>query len=249
GPLLALAGAALCAALAYAGYRQAYASAVATRRAADAARLEFHVASLENALAKYEALPQLLALERALAEALEHPADAARIAAANAYLEAVGSAAQVAVAYLLDADGTAIAASNWRTPQSFIGQDYRVRPYYLDALRGQPAAFYGVGITTGDPGLFLSAPLASGGRLHGVVVVKVSLAPIEAAWARGGERVAAADANGVIVLAADLAWKYHALAPVPAPALEHAAAPQQYGSHALLPLVAGAARLDGMAAV
>lgn len=244
-----LLAAALCAALAYAGYRQAYANAVDARRAADAARLEFHVASLESALAKYEALPPLLAFERALAEALEQPRDAIRIDAANRYLEAVGAAAQVAVAYLLDANGIAIAASNWRTPQSFVGQDYRVRPYFLDALRGRPATFYGVGITTGEPGLFLSAPLVAGGQLRGVVVVKVSLAPIEAAWARAAERVAAADANGVIVLAAEPAWKYRTLAPLSAAAIDRAAATQQYGRHALRPLLPAAARLDGSTAI
>lgn len=248
-PLLALAGAAMCAVVAYGCYRNAFDRHLATNIAADAARLEFHVASIESALAKYEALPKLLALEESLTGLLNHPSTQARVATANRYLEEVCAAANIGAAYLLNRRGITVAASNWRDPQSYVGHDYHVRPYFLDAVGGRPGIFYGVGITTGEPGLFLSAPVASVPHGLGAIVIKVSLAPIEAAWSQSGEWVAAADENSVIVLASDVSWKYHALTPLSTSALEGAAATKQYGNHALRPLFQTSAHAERSAIV
>src|SRR5439155_3992783 len=115
------------------------------KRLANARRLEFYAASLDSLLEKHEQLPHVLALERDLAAVLEAPGDRERAAAANRYLERVQGQTHVSAAFLLDRDGNTVAASNWRVPQSFVGQHYPFRPYFREAMTGDTGRFYAVG--------------------------------------------------------------------------------------------------------
>jgi hypothetical protein len=81
----------------------------------------------------------------------------------------------LSAAYLIDADGMAIASSNWNRSYSFIAHDYQFRPYFKVALAGGDGSLYAVGTTTGEPGYYLSSPVMDGGRVVGVMVVKVRL--------------------------------------------------------------------------
>ena len=67
--------------------------------------------------------------------------------------------------YLIRPDGETIAASNYQAELSFVGQNFSYRPYFIDAMRGMPGRFYGVGTTSGVRGYFFSAPVrdAAGG--------------------------------------------------------------------------------------
>ena len=81
------------------------------------------------------------------------------------------------VAYLLDPAGLTVAASNRAEPDSFLGKNYSVRPYFLDAIGGYPGRFAGVGLTSLAPGFYASRPVRNGaGDVTGVAVVKVTLA-------------------------------------------------------------------------
>jgi len=81
------------------------------------------------------------------------------------------------VAYLLDPAGLTVAASNRGDPDSFLGKNYSVRPYFRDAIGGYPGRFAGVGLTSRAPGFYASRPVRNGaGDVTGVAVVKVTLA-------------------------------------------------------------------------
>jgi len=214
------------------------------RRAA-AQRLDFYAVSLEATLARYESLPWLLALERDLGALLDHPAERARQAAANRYLETAQGDAGVAAAYLIDAGGLTLAASNWQRPNTFVGQNYAFRPYFRAAAAGQLGRFYGVGVTTGEPGYFLAAPVRQRGVIGGAVAIKVGLEAFEEALTRSGERVLLADADGVVFLASQPAWRYRTLAPLAEVTRRRLAETRQYGPYPLLPLVDGVDLLDG----
>ena len=204
-----------------------------------AQRLEFYAVSLEGALDRYEALPWLLALERDLADLLDKPNDPARRKAANHYLETVQGDAAIATAYLIDLKGETMAASNWRLPRSFVGQNYAYRPYFRETINGRLGRFYGIGATTGEAGYFLAAPLRLKERIAGAVTIKVSLDAFEQALARSGDRVLLADADGVVFLASRPEWRYHTLAPLDAAARARLAEARQYAEHPLAPLIAG----------
>jgi diguanylate cyclase (GGDEF)-like protein/hemerythrin-like metal-binding protein len=81
------------------------------------------------------------------------------------------------VAYLLDPAGLTVAASNRAEPDSFLGKNYSVRPYFRDAIGGYPGRFAGVGLTSRAPGFYASQPVRdSAGGITAVAVVKMTLA-------------------------------------------------------------------------
>jgi len=92
--------------------------------------------------------------------------------------------------------------------ESFVGESYANRPYFLDARAGRRGLFYGVGQTTGEPGLFMSAPVRAegGGEVLGVVTVKVSLRQLHEAWAFVRDPILLTDARGIVFLSSVPAW-------------------------------------------
>ncbi|MBI3145840.1 MAG: sensor histidine kinase [Pseudogulbenkiania sp.] len=240
----ALAGLALCGLIALAGYSLALRGQLAEQRQANAQRLSAYALSLENVLARHETLPYVLSLDGRLASLLARPDDGALSDQVNRYLERVQRRAGVAAVFLLDRRGRTLAASNWYTPLSFVGQSYAFRPYFLDAIDGRSGRFYGIGNTTREPGFFLSAPLPGPAGPVGVVVVKVNLDSIERAWRASGDHLALADRDGVLFLTTEPTWQYRTLAPLAAAARARLRASRQYGDYALPPLASGTA-IDG----
>ncbi|GHD64233.1 sensor histidine kinase [Jeongeupia chitinilytica] len=232
--------------LAWAGYAWLLERGLAAQQAEARQRLGFYARSLDALLDKYAQLPQLLTLESTLAGALATPDDPARIAAANRYLEAFRQHAQVSVAYLIAPDGVTLAASNWREPQGFVGRRFDYRPYFRDAIAGRPGRMYAFGTTSLSPGYYLSAPLRVDGRIAGVVVVKVSLGPYEAALPGGSDPLLVADDVGVVFLSSMPAWRYHTLSPLPPADRTRLAQTRQYPQQALQVLAAGQ-RIDASA--
>lgn len=234
-PALVLA-AAVCLLLGETGYQLTLNANLARERQASAQQLDGLALSLEATLSRHESLPGLLALDPSLLALLREPGNPARQAAANAYLEAAQQGAAVAVAYLLAADGRTLAASNWRLPQSFVGHQYAFRPYFREALAGGLGRFYGVGVTTGEPGYFLAAPVREGNQVRGVVVLKLNLDALEQALASAGDTLLLADGDGVVFLSSARRWRYHTLTSLPAATAARLASTRQYGGQPIPPL-------------
>lgn len=229
---IAAGAAALGLALLLIGLAAAWAERREARLQADAARrsMEVHALALRDAAGKYRHLPFTAGLHPDLRAALARPQDVAAQARANRYIAQVNREAGSDALYLIGTDGATRAASNWDTPQSFVGHSYANRPYFVDALAGRGGMFYGVGQTTGEPGLFLSAPVRSEtGAVQGVVTVKVSLHPQQDAWAYARDPILLSDARGVVFLSSVPGWLYHTLRAVPPTELARMRSEQQYG--------------------
>ena len=196
-------------------------------------RLDALALSLEATLSRNESLPGLLALDPSLLALLRQPDSPERAASANAYLEAAQQGVGVSVAFLIDAQGKTLAASNWRQARSFVGHNYAFRPYFIEAISNGLGRFYGVGVTTGEPGYFLAAPVRDGERPLGVIVLKVGLEAIEQALAGAGETLFLADADGVIFLSPERRLRYRTLAPLSETVAARLGDTRQYGSQAI----------------
>ncbi|MGQ0711844.1 MAG: sensor histidine kinase [Rhodoferax sp.] len=252
-PWRALAAGALALALglvlAWGVYHRSLQAALDADRTQTTQRLAFYAQTLDAGLQRYETLPALLALEHSLAALLAEPEDPARRHAANVYLEAAQQHSGVTAAYLMDARGHTLAASNWRLPISFVGHSYAFRPYFQAALQGRTGRLYAIGATTGEPGYFLAAPLQREGVVMGVVAIKVALEAFENALSDSGDMVLVADALGVVFIASQQAWRYHSLVPLDAAARAQLAQTRQYGQRPSPPLFAGAGLHPGAASV
>ncbi|WP_082049904.1 ATP-binding protein [Thalassospira sp. HJ] len=175
------------------------------------ARLALYDSSLRAAIDRYRYLPYVVARHHQVTRAIENPRTAHT---ANLYLQQVNDQSGAAALYVLDRSGETVASSNWNTPDSFVGEDYSFRPYFNQSLAGQEGFFFGIGVTTGRAGLFISHPIRQSGEVIGVVVVKLELEEVEQNWQDAGETVFVADADGVITLTSHGDWKYKTLSPL-----------------------------------
>lgn len=171
--------------------------------------VEIHALALRGAAAKYNYLPFTAAQHPDVLAVLLAPTNETLKQKANNYLEDVNRRAGSDALYVMDKSGQALVSSNWNTPQSFVNQDYANRPYVIDALAGQSGLFYGVGKTTGEPGLFMSAPVRNQGTVVGLVAAKVDLRRIQETWALAPDPIMLADAKGIFFLGSVNSWMYH----------------------------------------
>ena len=90
--------------------------------------------TLAQRIDRYRTLPEVLALDAQLQGALRRTLSTDEVAQLNRKLEQANGASQSSTLTLLNSDGLAVAASNWRSATSNVGQDYSFRPYVQQAL-------------------------------------------------------------------------------------------------------------------
>ncbi|MEK8046298.1 ATP-binding protein [Ideonella margarita] len=226
-------------AVALAGLAGAWAErrATAERRAVLQSALETHAQWLRGVTGQYAALPTVVGQQADVVALLKQPESLDHRQRINRYLEAISLKAGSTALYVMDRQGQTLAASNWRTADSFVGQVYARRPYFVEALAGHTGLFYGIGLTTSKPGLFIAEPIVDGGRVVGVVAVKVALDALAASWARSPEPVVLRDQRGVTFLASHPEWRYRSTRPLTSLEQTWLADSQAYGAQLPLPVL------------
>ena len=200
-------------------------------------QLALYAQALEQRIDRYRALPDVLALDPELLTALSEPQTPADIRRLNQKLERANGASQASTLTLINPEGVAIAASNWRQIHSNVGEDYSFRPYVQQALQADQGAFYGIGVTTGEAGYFLSRGIHDAqDRIVGLIAIKIALQELEREWIQTPDTVMAADMHGVVFLASDQRWRYRVLQPINAVAQREIDNTQQYGKLPLPPM-------------
>jgi two-component system, NtrC family, C4-dicarboxylate transport sensor histidine kinase DctB len=213
-------------------------------RAAGERQLQIIALDLGSVLEKFESLPFALGFQADVEQALIHPDDHAVIDRLNLALQSVQRQSKVVAIYMLDRNGTTLASSNWDRPFSFVGKDFRFRPYFQEAVKGHAGRFYGIGNTTGEPGYFIAQPIypvdASHGAVApiGVMAVKIDLAEFEHTWRSSEDPITLADRRGVVFLSNRAAWKYHSLQPLNSAMQHEIAGTLQYANQVITPISA-----------
>jgi len=174
-------------------------------------RILLYQSTLAAALDRFEHLPNILASDPLVFEALSGRGRDSL----NRRLEGFASRAKVDAIYLMDETGLTIAASNYRDELTFLGQDYGFRPYFREAMAGETGEFFAIGATTGRPGYFVAeAVYGDDSEPLGVLAIKVDLSDLALAWSSGGEGVFVANADGIVVLSSNDLWRYRTLVPL-----------------------------------
>ncbi len=198
-------------------------------------RLDLYASSLEREIDKYAYFSTTLGLERDVLRLLASP-NAERTRQVNQYLEQLNERAGTLSIYVLDRQGRVVAASNWRRPDSYVGEELSFRPYFRQALETGSGRLFGIGTTRGEPGYYLASALGNGQGLLGVAVVKVGLQQLEQSWTTVEAPALVADENGVVILASVPDWKFTTLQPLDAATRSAFYQTQQYNRRALEPL-------------
>ncbi|GHB12657.1 sensor histidine kinase [Salinicola rhizosphaerae] len=181
--------------------------------------LQLSQANLTGYLTRHDYLPHLLATRERVRDFLAQPAGQRDVAALNRLFDRTRERAGVYDVYLLDRGGTAIAASNWRRPDTFLGHNYAFRGYYRQAINGRGGRFHALGTQSGTRGYYFSAPVWDANHTpdtppDGVMVIKVGLDAIEREWQRLDAQLLVTDINGIVFMASDPALRLTALQPM-----------------------------------
>ncbi|MEB0008976.1 MULTISPECIES: ATP-binding protein [unclassified Pseudomonas] len=229
--LLILAGAVLAAGLAM---QQTERHALADDAGRARGQLALYGNTLHTLIERYRALPAVLALDPELRSALSGPVSSTTQDTVNRKLERINSAAQSSTLELLDRNGLAVGASNWRLPSSYVGHNYAFRPYFLQTKAQGVGRFYAVGVTSGIPGYFLSNAVTSdAGDFLGAMVVKLEFPELEHEWGQGSDLLLVSDAKGIVFIANQPGWRYRELQPISASDRAELAATRQYDKQPL----------------
>lgn len=199
------------------------------------AAAQLSLAALDHKLEKFRAIPQILAQDTALEAALRAPSAASQ-ASLNRRLESLAQELGAAILYVMSAKGDTLAASNWQAPDSFVGHDYRFRPYYRDAMAFGHGAHFALGTVSHEPGLYLSRRVDGPDGPLGVVVLKLGFQDLESVWARSGMPQFVTDARQVVLLGYPGGWHYRAARPLPPAQAARVRESLQFGTASLDPL-------------
>jgi diguanylate cyclase (GGDEF)-like protein len=89
--------------------------------------------------------------------------------------EQAAISAECAALYVLSTDGTCIAS----TEPSFLNQNYSVRYYFQEAMKGKAyKSDWTVGLTSNEPGIYLASPIVDDTAIIGVLVLKMRVSQI-----------------------------------------------------------------------
>ncbi len=178
--------------------------------------LERFAAYITNKLDKFAHIPQLLAKDPPLIHALQDAQNSAQIDITNRYLQHINEIIGAADSYLLNQQGTTIAASNWNLARSFVGRNFAFRPYFQQAIQGAASQYYALGSTSGQRGYYYAYPVIWAGETLGVIVVKMDLASIEANWQDAHNYFVASDTNGIVFMSSNPHWLFKSFTPLAA---------------------------------
>ncbi|RMQ49760.1 Sensor histidine kinase [Pseudomonas cichorii] len=200
-------------------------------------QMTLYANTLHTLIERYRALPSVLALDPEIRAAVSAPLSTSAQLSLNMKLEKINEAAHSSSLELMDRNGLAVGASNWRQPNSYVGHNYGFRPYFQQTRTQGIGRFYAVGVTTGIPGYFLSnAVLDDAGNFSGAMVVKLEFPTIEQEWSQGDDLLLVSDNNGIVFIASRSEWRYRELQPISVESRAELLRTRQYDKKPLSPL-------------
>jgi len=168
-------------------------------------------AGLESELDKVSLVPLVLARDPQVRSLMA--GDREQKSGLNQRLEQLARQTGAAVIYLMNRDGLTLAASNWNRPDSFVGSAYGFRRYFVGARASGVATEFALGTVSRRPGLYIARRVDGPSGPVGVVAIKVEFNPLEARWAKATSGVYVTDAEGVILVTSNPAWRFSTTVP------------------------------------
>ncbi|MBT4888055.1 MAG: sensor histidine kinase, partial [Rhodospirillales bacterium] len=174
--------------------------------------LALYVTGLQEMLNRYKALPKIYALHPTIQGVLETPDSSNLRQQANILLQQFNVSSLAADTYILDANGTTLAASNWDQQVTFVGKNFSFRPYFKDAMETGEGQFFALGTTSFQRGYYISrAVTGAAGVPIGVVVIKIDVAQAEEGWGAPTHKVIVTDNADIVFLSSRQDWLYKAI--------------------------------------
>ncbi len=123
--------------------------------------------------------------------------------------EAIKNAADAMIVYVMDSGGKVISSTKYNNGKnSLTGESYKFRPYFKAAMAGRSYIYPAVGVTTGERGIYFSAPVRSpkSGRPDGVVVIKMGTKAVDKLFEGLDPAAALISPHGIIFCTNNKDW-------------------------------------------
>jgi two-component system C4-dicarboxylate transport sensor histidine kinase DctB len=185
-------------------------------------------------LAQFRLLPLVLGEYNDLGEALRRGDPAAR-RRMDGKLRLLADRTGAPVIYLIDRTGGTVSASNAGSAESFVGRNYRFRPYFVRAMQQGAAEYYAVGNVSGRPGLFLARRIGPAADPAGVIVVKVEFDQLVRVWRTDPGQTLVVDGRGIVLFATDPGERFRTTRLLTPATLVDIASAAQFGDTPLRP--------------
>lgn len=181
-------------------------AALAETHEAARANVAILAAGLESELGKFSLVPRVLAVDPEVGALLAGARQSRAVL--NRRLADLAEQTGASAIYLMDARGLTLAASNWNLPSSFVGSNYGFRSYFTDAMVQGSSSEFALGTVSRRPGLYIAQRVQLGASGVGVVAVKVEFDAIEHSWRGIEQGVYVTDADGVVLITSNPAWRF-----------------------------------------
>ena len=226
----------ICVLVGYVSYRVVFTREIERESARNRQHLETLSLSISATLQKYNELPLVIAQDRRVRNALAQPNKGAALAEANQYLEQINQILGTETIYAMNEHGLTLVSSNWNKPDSYVGDNYAFRPYFMDAINQGAGRFYGIGIASGKAGYYIAHPIRFEQGLRGVLTIKIGLADIQKALSETKNDLIVLNEDGIVILSSTPEYRYRRTRDLDSAALERIAATKQFPGQTLDPL-------------
>lgn len=162
-------------------------------------RLTLYVANLMSELQRNSIVPQLLARDPQLIDALNFKDYSRSTARLLSFVDEIGAASLM----LLDVDGRIVAA----TDRNRLGELHKASDFVLAAQRSNDTLFNVVENESGSFSFIYSRRVALQGATVGIIAVEVDLKKLERGWAGVSDAVIVTDSQGKIVMSTESTWR------------------------------------------
>lgn len=124
-------------------------------------------------------------------------------------IEAVKMDIDASIIYLINKDGKTIASTRYDKNKSLIGENYAFRPYFKEAMKGNPFVYAALGVTTHLRGLYYASPVVGGkGNVLGVFVIKMDAESFDYILNRSGDIFALMTDSGHVFSSSRRGWLF-----------------------------------------
>jgi two-component system, NtrC family, C4-dicarboxylate transport sensor histidine kinase DctB len=189
-------------------------------------RVELIANAVRAEINRQDHLPIVLSLDADVRNALAAP-DRGRLDEVSHKLQRINSEADTRALYVIGKDGTVLAAATSDPSETLIGRNLANRSYFVKAIESGRSSYLGVDPANNRVRYYLTEAIRDTALL-GVAVVRIEFDTLESTWERGGEHVLITDADGVVFLASDAAYRYRVIPGVSAAHLPTESAPPSY---------------------
>ncbi|NIZ08661.1 ATP-binding protein [Pseudooceanicola sp. HF7] len=162
-------------------------------------RLALFGANLVSELRRNSIVPQLLARDPELINALNSGDFSTSSQRLISFVDEIGAASLM----LLDRDGRTVAA----TDRNRLGEQHRNDGFFVEAQRSNETVFTVIPREAPGFNFAYSRRLESQGQLIGVIVVEVDLQKFERSWAGISDALLVMDSQGQIILSTEPRWR------------------------------------------